>query len=75
MNNDKYRYCRYKVIVTDKWMCYVGYGETIDEINAKIDKIARENKKPLKAEIYTRTDINRHPCLADWKLIETKEIQ
>lgn len=71
MNNDKYRY---KVIITNKWMCYIGYGETIDEINAKIDKIARENKKPLKAEIYTRTD-NRHPCLADWKLIETKEIQ
>lgn len=71
MNNDK---CRYKVFVTNKGMFYIGYGETMDEINAKIEKTAKENKKPLKAKIYTRTD-NRHPCLADWKLIETKEIQ
>ena len=71
MNNGK---CRYKVSIKSGCMWYLLYGESMDEINAKIDKIARENKKPLKAEIYTRTD-NRHPCLADWKLIETKEVQ
>ena len=72
MNNDK---CRYKVFITNAGMWISFYGETIDEINKRIDEIAEESIKPLKVEIYTRDDMNRHPALADWKLIETREIK
>ncbi len=72
MNQQK---CKYKVDVTNAGMWISFYGETIDEINAKVEKTAKENRKPLKVEIYTRDDMNRHPALADWKLIETREIQ
>lgn len=72
MNQQK---CKYKVDVTNAGMWISFYGETIDEINTRIDEIAEKSIKPLKVEIYTRTDMNRHPCLADWKSIETREIQ
>ena len=46
----------------------------MDEIEAKIDRVAKENKRTLDVEIYTHDD-NRHPCLADWKLIEKRSVK
>lgn len=71
MNYDK---CRYKATAEGGGMWYLLYGESMDEINAKIDKISKENKRTIEVKIYTHDD-NRHPCLADWKLIETRSVK
>ena len=69
-----YNKCRYKVSIKCGCMWYLLYGENMDEINANIDRVAKENKRTLEVEIYTHDD-NRHPCLADWKLVEKRNVK
>lgn len=72
MNYEKQRY---KVIISNDGMFFLRYGETLDEINKKIDQSAKKNRKPLKVEIYRNNDITRNPHLTDWTLIETRVIE
>lgn len=66
---------KYKVIIQNDGMFFLRYGETLDEINMKIDQTAKENRKPLKVEIYRNNDIQRNPHLTDWTLIKTMVVE
>lgn len=71
MTEESFKYKTF-IINIDMWMCL--YADTMDELNAKIDKTVHESKKPIYIEIYTHDD-HRNNLLADWKLIETREIK
>ena len=69
MNYTKYKY---KVIILHAWGCNIRYGESLDDINAKIEHDF-EKLKNAKAKIYINKNIYKHPALTDWELVETKE--
>lgn len=69
MNYTKYKY---KSIILHAWGCNIRYGESLDDINAKIEQDSKKLKN-VKAEIYENKNIYKHPALTDWELVETKE--
>ena len=73
MNYAKYRY---KIFITSSdLICFIGYGETFDELDRKIEEMAKISKMPFEVKIYESNDLSKRPELTDWKLIETKEVQ
>lgn len=65
---------KYKAMITSMWMSAVCYGETLDELNQRIESNKRRHKT-LKVEIYTRDNEADIPELANWTLIETKVVE